>query len=310
MRRTAIGVVLGGVVVALLGRASGGRGQAPPLHAERSGDVAVAPAVVTDPPRDAAHPARMESPMIESHGSRMNSVFYLAGGGAPHPTVLLLHGYPGFEQNLDLAQAIRRAGWNVLLPRYRGAWGSEGAFSFSHALEDAAAALAFLRDPDRARRYGVDAHRIALVGHSMGGFTAGWTAAHDPDVAGAALISAWNVGGEVSHLPGAKEKEYLAGLDENLAVSLAGCTPAGLLAEARAHVREWDMTGWAAGLQPRPVLFVNSDDGNAPDSQALARALRQAGDRHVTEVHLATDHAYSDHRIALASTVVRWLESL
>jgi pimeloyl-ACP methyl ester carboxylesterase len=56
----------------------------------------------------------------------MNALFYLAGGPGPHPTIVLLHGFPGNEQNLDLAQSIRRAGWNVLTLHYRGAWGSPG----------------------------------------------------------------------------------------------------------------------------------------------------------------------------------------
>src|SRR3954447_19840339 len=63
-----------------------------------------------DPPRDAAHPARNQQLVIDSHGSRMNALFFLAAGAGPHPTMLLLHGLPGNERNLDLAQAVRRAG--------------------------------------------------------------------------------------------------------------------------------------------------------------------------------------------------------
>ena len=59
----------------------------------------------------------------------------------------------GNEQNLDLAQSVRRAGWNVLTFHYRGSWGSEGAFSFGHALEDADSAIAFLRDLAHAKQY-------------------------------------------------------------------------------------------------------------------------------------------------------------
>jgi pimeloyl-ACP methyl ester carboxylesterase len=35
----------------------------------------------------------------------MNGQFYLAGGEGPHPTLVLLHGFPGNEQIFDLAQA-------------------------------------------------------------------------------------------------------------------------------------------------------------------------------------------------------------
>ena len=37
----------------------------------------------------------------------MNAVMYTAQGGGLHPTLLLLHGFPGNEQNLDLAQTSR-----------------------------------------------------------------------------------------------------------------------------------------------------------------------------------------------------------
>ncbi|MDO8912512.1 MAG: hypothetical protein Q8N10_08825 [Phenylobacterium sp.] len=32
----------------------------------------------------------------------------------------------GNEKNLDLAQAVRRAGWNAVTFNYRGSWGSPG----------------------------------------------------------------------------------------------------------------------------------------------------------------------------------------
>src|SRR5207302_8076430 len=126
-------------------------------------------AVYTDPAPDAAHPPRMEVLHIPSGGVLINGVAYLAGGAGPHPTVVLLHGFPGNEKNLDLAQAIRRAGWNVLYFNYRGSWGSPGDFSFTHAMEDTQAAIAFLRDPATAKKLRVDPAHIVLIGHSMGG---------------------------------------------------------------------------------------------------------------------------------------------
>src|SRR6266436_9614296 len=127
------------------------------------------PAIYTDPAPDKAHPPTMDAPDIISHGKRMNAIIYTAAGAGPHGTVVLLHGFPGNEQNMDLAYAIRRAGWNVLFPHYRGSWGSAGTFSFSNALEDTQAALAFARDPSNAKKYRIDTKKIVLIGHSMGG---------------------------------------------------------------------------------------------------------------------------------------------
>ena len=139
--------------------------------------------VTTDPVvRDRSAPPSMDELAFESGGSRINGFIYLAQGKAPHPTVVLLHGYPGNERNLDLAQAIRRAGMNVLFFDYRGSWGSGGEFTFANAQEDVATAVGWLRRPELAARYHVDPARIALVGHSMGAWLALLGAAADSGV--------------------------------------------------------------------------------------------------------------------------------
>ena len=87
---------------------------------------------------------------VNSGGSKLNGLLYVANGAGPHPLVILLHGYPGNERNLDLAQALRRAGNNVLYFNYRGTWGSGGEFLPSRALEDGARAVALARDAEWA----------------------------------------------------------------------------------------------------------------------------------------------------------------
>src|ERR1700733_12959234 len=147
------------------------------------------PAAVTkDPIVDPDHPPRMESVRIPTHEVKINGVLYLAGGNGQHPTVAFFHGLPGNEQNLDLAQAVRRAGWNVLTLHYRGSWGSPGVFSIEHVLEDAAAAVIFVRRPDIAEKFGIDTHRIVLGGHSMGGFASAAHARADGRLLGVVLI--------------------------------------------------------------------------------------------------------------------------
>ena len=42
----------------------------------------------------------------------------------------------------------------------------------------------------------------------------------------------------------------------------------------------------------------------------LFEALQKAGDTRATEVHMETDHSYNDHRIALQTAVLNWLDSL
>ena len=52
----------------------------------------------------------MHGILIPGKRGRILSVLYTAGGEGTHPTVLLLHGIPGCERNLDLAQAVRQEG--------------------------------------------------------------------------------------------------------------------------------------------------------------------------------------------------------
>ena len=264
-------------------------------------------AVTRDPPRDPFHPAAMRALPIPSGGVALNAVLYRAAGAAPHPTVLLLHGFPGNEQNLDLAQAMRRAGWSVLTLHYRGAWGSPGAFSFHHVLEDADAALAWLRSP-AGRAAGVDAARLVVIGHSMGGMASAYDAGHDPALTGAALISPAGM----DLFTGDRVRSVKALGDEYGAATmhtLAGTSPEALYAEVAADPRPFTLTTYAARAAGKPVLVVSSDDGLKSQADGFAAALRASGGS-PREIHLATDHSYSDMRIALETAVLEWLATL
>jgi pimeloyl-ACP methyl ester carboxylesterase len=266
-------------------------------------------AITTDPARDAAHPAAMYQLTIPSHDASMFGVFYRAAGSDSHPTVLLLHGLPGFEQNGDLAQIIRRAGWNVLIFHYRGAWGSGGTFSFSNCVEDVHAALEYLRAPENVTRLGIDPHRLALIGHSMGGFLAAITTQHDDMVLGAALIAAWNPGVFATRPSPQLDKQQLEEFRGDVG-PLSGASPEGLLEEAKKNAAAWDVVAHASLWSSRPVLVVEADDFLHADDVALAASVRKGPAGQLTEVALPTDHSFSDHRIALADTLLGWLKQL
>lgn len=88
-------------------------------------------AIYTDPVSpDPGAPARNVTVHIPAGDVKVNGVFFIAAGKGPHPTVILFHGLPGNEKNLDLAQAVRRAGWNVLTFNYRGSWGKSRILKF------------------------------------------------------------------------------------------------------------------------------------------------------------------------------------
>ncbi|WP_095012693.1 alpha/beta hydrolase family protein [Tsuneonella mangrovi] len=262
-------------------------------------------AIYTDPPHDAAHPARLEVLHIPSGVETIYGLAYLAVGAGTHPTVVLCHGWPGNEKNLDLAQAMRRDGWNVVTFNYRGSWGSPGTFSFAQNPEDAKAVLAYLRDPENAAKLGIDTSKMVLMGHSMGGWVTAEVASEDTQLAGAVLISAANMG-----LAGKLPYRELYAVSAGNAETLSGATAQSMSDELKAHSDDYDLMNKVDGLTRAPLLVLTADDGLAASADALVAAIRKAGGTQVTVSHAATDHSWSDHRIDLESRIINWLDAL
>jgi len=266
-------------------------------------------ALFRDPPVHIGSAAQTLPQAIPSGGVNLNAVLYTAAGSGPHPTMLLLHGLPGNEQNVDLAQTVRRTGWNVLTIHYRGSWGGPGVFRFEHCLQDAAAALDWIRRAAGQQDLKLDPDHVVVVGHSMGGFVAAHIAAQRPAIRGAALISGVDLGRSFGN---EHDGRSTARVDENVGVSaglhiLTGTSPQELANEAWVNARRWRLTNYAAYLADRPVLIVTSNDGFAKDSNALVHAIRAVDGTRLAVSHFVADHSYSDCRIGLQVAVLNWL---
>lgn len=267
-------------------------------------------AVPTDPPRDAANPTRNEAVWIPSGGVDMNGVMYVASGAGPHPTVLNLHGLPGNEQNLDLAQSLRRAGYNVLSFHYRGTWGSPGPFTLAGGIDDSLAAFAFLRDPAVVARFHIDPNRLIVLGHSYGGFTATRVAESHPDIAALILVAPWNPSQAVS-LFKVPEDQFAAAAHaffDDVAGRTGSYSDVDMARELLASGARWQIEGVASAIRDVPTLAISATHDTHDDSGVeLIDALRSRHAAKLRVVTLDTDHAFSDHRIALAREVIRWL---
>ncbi len=117
-------------------------------------------------------PARMgvraeDVSVATADGSRLHGWFLPASGQAGG-TVLHLHGNAANVSNhLPLVSWLPARGYHVLMIDYRGFGRSEGKPSLDGIVDDAAAALSYLRTrPD------VDSSRLILFGQSIGGATA------------------------------------------------------------------------------------------------------------------------------------------
>lgn len=267
------------------------------------------PAIIDVAP-NAVHPAAQDAFVLPVKSGAMNAMIYLASGAGPHPTLLLLHGFPGNEQNLDLAQAARRDGWNVLTLHYRGSWGSPGSFSFASAAEDSHAALAYLRTPAIVAKYRIDPARIAAAGHSMGGFMAADAAADDKKVIGLFLIDAWDIGGAAADL---STEEGRKGWHEEVVGDLpplAGTSEAALTKELVAGTSRFAIGTRIAAYGDRPLAVYGAVRGVGTANTAYMRAAQKAGNTRITGAIWNTNHPFSDMRIALSQALVAWLDKI
>lgn len=233
--------------------------------------------------------AGLDGAIIQSHGCKLLGGFYRAAGELPRPTALLLHGVPGVEKNMDIAYALRDAGWNCLYFHYRGSWGSEGSYSFHHLQDDTRAAADWA-----CAQPSTDTDRLAIIGMSMGGWTAGMVFASDMRFKAAALLSP---------LSDPTASRLSLELAAEFALPLSGTSAERLAAE-------WDelhsLPSLADRLGGRPLLLVTAghDELFPPDHyNSLLAALPGLDHRRFPEA----DHIFSAQRRELVETVVNWL---
>jgi pimeloyl-ACP methyl ester carboxylesterase len=281
-----------------------GRAEAPPR---------LPSAIWAEPPRDPVHPASMLEVVIPSHGSMMNGIVYRPSGAGPFPLVVFIHGLPGNEQSLDLAQALRRAGWAVLAFHYRGNFGSEGTFSIDNVLADADAVIAHASDPVTAKAWNIDPARMVVIGHSLGGLAAAHAAAADPARLASVLIAPWDPSSLKETLrPMTPEQRDAAALARWSDVShgrLAGTTVHAIAADIVDHGERWRLADAAPALGKRPLLIVTAAH-DQPTSQAIGLKAALAGKPDADYLELDSDHSFNDHRIALEAVILDWLARL
>jgi pimeloyl-ACP methyl ester carboxylesterase len=258
------------------------------------------------------YPASVSELTIVSHTKRMPGIAYLGAGQGPHPTVLLLHGYPGNEKNLDVAQALRRLGWNVVFFHYRGAWGSEGEFSYRNAEQDVQVVLKYMSDAKNAQRLRIDPLRISIVGHSMGGHMALAGIIDNPSVKCAVAYDGANMGANGRGL-GADEasKKMWKDYGDSLFM-LNGWSGTKAQDEIAQYGAELDLVKRVKKINGRPILLIPADTDVIPMDihiQPLVAAIEASKDSQLSVVLINDDHSFSSSRQTLIETTAKFLKA-
>jgi dipeptidyl aminopeptidase/acylaminoacyl peptidase len=233
---------------------------------------------------------------FDSDGHRLLGTLYLARGTASKPTALLLHGCPGLEQNADLAVTLRDRGWNSLVFHYRGCWGSAGPYDLRTIPRDVTAAVDYLHGGGHPA---VDAGRLAVVGHSLGGWAAVLAAAADPRLRAVAIYGT-AVGLEAIELD---ETQICHEFTRFLAT-----TPAEFVRQRDEASTHLDPVGAVASISPRPLLIVHgTDDRWIPAAQARRLHAHAGQPSRYVEIDGA-NHDFAWHRAQLRDLVAGWLD--
>jgi pimeloyl-ACP methyl ester carboxylesterase len=258
------------------------------------------------------HPASTTELTINSHGKRMSGFIYLAAGEAPHPTVLLLHGYPGNEKNLDLAQALRSKGWNVAFFHYRGAWGSEGEFSFRNAEQDVQVVLKYLSNKTNAKKLRIDRNLISTVGHSMGGHMAIAGILDNPLVNCSVALDGANLGAKgVGFINDPSTSIPWKAYGDTLFM-LNGWSGDKAQKEVTNFAKSLDLVTKANKINSRPVLLIGADTDVIPMDlhiKPLLAALKATKNSQAFYTLIDDDHSFSSSRKVLINTTTDFLEA-
>lgn len=256
---------------------------------------------------DHKHAPSMHELAIPYDGVMMTGLFYSAGGAGPHPTIILLHAFPGFEKNLDMAQALRRQGFNILFFHYRGTWGSGGDFSWNNSLQDVHTSIAYLKQPENAQALKVDTSKIILVGHSWGGMLSIKAGAASADIKCIASIAPedWTqwLDTEVDRQG---MLDYLNGV-----YSVEGYPAAMALQDLIDERPQWTLANIVKNVGDKKILLVGGEWDEAFNSDTrdkITRVAEEAGAQHVTSFTIENaDHSFSAKRIELIERTGNWL---
>ncbi|MFQ3215244.1 MAG: pimeloyl-ACP methyl ester carboxylesterase, partial [Marivirga sp.] len=224
---------------------------------------------------------------IPSDSALLQGLMYKANGTEKHPTLFLLHGYPGNERNLDIAQVVRSKGWNVVYFNYRGSWGSSGQYSIENCVADVVNVVKWTVEQERLQ---IDPDEIVLFGHSLGAFVSLKAAQQLPQVKKVFALSIFNIAGFFkgdTSLVAIMAKLRKADMDNYLVLN----TPAQeIFAPVLEKPRYFDLSKDYEMLKYKKIIMLDEHNNN----KNIADALAKDNDNFIKYEVWNTDHSFTN----------------
>jgi pimeloyl-ACP methyl ester carboxylesterase len=249
---------------------------------------------------DASSPATLMELQFPSNGSMMQGFMYKANGKKKHPTLILLHGFPGNERNLDLAQVVRAHGWNVIYFNYRGAWGSQGNFGFENAVQDVVNVVGTCKKYQDTLQ--VDTTNIVLFGHSMGGWICLKALQQLPGIKKGFALSTWDIYGSFKSAGSEAELIKMAKeMGENFVLN----TPTEkIFSPVFKNAVYYNLANDAKALSSKQIIMLDEHSNN----KTIADAIKKENNTYFDYEVWKTDHPFTNKRIALMKLVLSFLD--
>ncbi len=259
--------------------------------------------ILNDLKWDMTSPASSTELFIPSGNSQIAGLIYNANGLQKHPTLLLLHGYPGNERNLDIAQVVRSRGWNVIYFDYRGSWGSQGKFSFKNCVEDVLNVVSFCNKYQDILK--IDTSNIVLFGHSMGGWVCLKALQELPTIKKGFVLSTWDIAKDFKNV--SNEKEMLSIVnDPNIAGKyfVLNTSLKDLYTPVLQDKTYFNLLNDAKSLGDKQIIMIDEHEKNSQ----LAEKIKESNKSYFDYSVWQTDHSFTNKRVSLINKVLSFIE--
>jgi len=248
---------------------------------------------------DDLFPAFNEEFIFTINGDSVAGYAFIAMGENPKETIILVHGFPGNDNNFDVAHALRRTGKNVIHFNYRGAWGNQGKYLYSNGLKDVDFMIDYLTTPENSKRLRILKDNFTLLGRSYGGGIALIQGGLNDHVKNIIAISSVNYGEIMKRY---KQLDELGGFKRYMKKQfMINTNINAFLQEMLDNKSEFNVLTYKEKLERKNVLIIEDSDKNDHWVNQIENCKI---------VKLETDHGFIDKRIEMTNTIVNWLKSI
>lgn len=236
-----------------------------------------------------------ESLIISINQDSISAYAFIAKGAAPKETVILLHGLPGNEKNIDLAEKLRQDGKNVIYFNYRGSWGSQGQFLYSNCLEDISKVIDYLTNDIISKKLRIKKNSFCLLGHSLGGGIAVLHGVKDNRVKKIIALSAFNAGYELNNDSFDELKSFQNYLNKQFMLNI---DTEKFISEVLNHYISWNLLFVNSYQFDKRLIFIDENKNN----YSWVKSIKNS-----EYLIIDSDHSFSDKRNELAIEVLKWI---